>query len=227
MSYKEKQYHQAFGALALSVAMLIPTGCTEQKTQTPKEKQVGLLDPTPIKAIDKYNDAVTLSLVNVPVFNSDGTRKKDRFVLTHGLTNSSYKPVGTETFIRKAYLNNSKTPHYVKTDKNRAIYTENGFSGLFLNEYGEVEVIADKNVSDFVKEHDKPRLNAKPQDGAANIHSVEREELKPTKVDSVSVAERTDSSEVVVPIMFSSDTIITERPVNAADTIAKRREVRE
>ena len=230
MTFKEKHLHQAFGALAVSMAMLLPTGCTNQKSDddSEQEQKVGLLDPTPIKAADKFNNNVTLYLVNVPVYNKNGTPKTDHYVLTHGINNSSYRPMEAETYICKAYFNGSKTWHYVKTDKNHAIYTENGFSGLFVDKDGAVVVVKDENVPDFVKWLDVQRDAAKKQDNYNLRNSDRFVEVSPKDTATVKVESSDSTITEIMPL--PTDTTkneITTPVANSLDSLMKRQEVRE
>lgn len=229
MTFKEKHLHQAFGTLAVSMAMLLPTGCTTEQTKDNKsEQKIGLLDSTPHVVTDKYNDNVTLHLVNVPIYNKDGTPKENQSVLTRGIRNSSYSPAGDVTYICKVRLNGSETWHYVKTDKNHAIYTENGFSGLFVDKDGEAVVVKDENVPDFVKWLDVQRDAAKKQDNYNLRNSDRFVEISPKDTATVKVESSDSTITEIMPL--PTDTTkneITTPVANSLDSLMKRQEVRE
>lgn len=212
MSYKEKHLHQlgrAFKVLALSMAMLIPAGCTDKKEKDENAQPVGLLDKTPLKTNDKYGAKVTLYLVDVPIYTNSGERKKEQYVLTRGLNNSDYV-TGTKRYVRKAYFNNSPDAVFVQVDENNAVVTEKGAVGLFLGNDGKVVVVSDNNVSDFIREKDiknawqssyansaeraeKTSQTVEAEDSISNISvsdSIESDTLKVTATDTLKTAEK-------------------------------------
>jgi hypothetical protein len=82
MKYKEKHKEHLkrfLGVTTLAVSMLMPTGCSNNSNQTSKdEQQCGLLDSRPMKVHDKYGTPMVLYHVNVPIFNKNGERKKEK-----------------------------------------------------------------------------------------------------------------------------------------------------
>lgn len=221
MTYKEKHLHQAFGAMAVSLAMLVPAGCTKHKIENQTKQQVGLLNQTLIDAEDKYHNEVTLNLVHVPIYNKDGSRKTDQYVLTHGINNSSYEPVKEETYISKAYLNDSPRGFYVKIDKNRAILTEDGFSGLFVDKTGKVAIVADKNIPDFILELMQYSSSNKKRDNA-----IARNNSKAETLLSDSVKTNNDSIAAKTPVIEPDTAKTEELHINLADTLLKQQEIR-
>ena len=152
MTFKEKHFKQAFGPLLLSAMMILPTGCGKpNKNYEVEDNELGLLDPTPIEQIDNYGDKVKLSHVQIPVYNKDGERLKDQWVLTHGVANTVYVPDTSRVRLRATHLNNNPKTDYVMVDANGAILTENGGCGLFL-EGMDILVVANANLDKFVGE---------------------------------------------------------------------------
>lgn len=221
MKYKEKHMHhlrRALGAVALSAVMLIPVGCTEKKEKVDQREKQGLMDPTPIHTHDKYNSGVTLYLVNIPLYERNGARKQDQYVLTRGLGKSEYRASGLTVYTRKAFINGSKEPKYVPTDENGAVYIERetetgiekGFAGLFVGDDGEVYVVADENVSDFIKEREQQRIQAR---AAVSGNSVERV-VKATEPEEITDSIRSESvadSLNVDTIKMSADSIFNAK----------------
>ncbi|MBR1756780.1 MAG: hypothetical protein IJ738_05720 [Alphaproteobacteria bacterium] len=215
MSYKEKHIHQlhnAFGILVLSAATLIPSGCTFNKEKTQQTQEQGLLDPTPLKTNDKYNESVTLYLVDVPIYNRNGERKTDQYVLTRGLKSSEYSAESDARYIRKAYINGANEPVYVQVDANNAVVTSRKFAGLFLDDDGKVVVVADNRVSDFIKERTAQRFEAR------RLISSNQHERIPVVV---SETETTDSTKYNA----SADSIRTDTILAPIDSLLDNRHV--
>lgn len=152
MKFKEKHL------LPLMMAATVLTSCDDIKTTFSKDKHndLGLLDETPQKDADKYGTEVTLYQVDVPVYKKNGERLKNQYVLTRGLKQSSYTSVDRieNLQVKKVYLNGSNEANYVKVDARNAIYTKNGFCGLFVDYNNKAVVVADKNVAQFSGDED-------------------------------------------------------------------------
>jgi hypothetical protein len=150
MKFKEKHL------LPLALTVALTTSCSEEHKPFFKEKKsndMGLLDDQPIKDNDKYGTSVTLHQVDVPVYREDGSRITDQYVLTRG-TNSNYASMQSveNMRVKPVYLNGSSHVSFVKADDNNAIYTEEGFSGLFIDRNRHAVVVADANISEFTSE---------------------------------------------------------------------------
>lgn len=232
MKYKEKHSHQlrgAFGALALAMAMMIPAGCTNNNTKDNKKEAQGLLDSTPLKVNDKYNDAVTLYLVDVPVYDRNGERKKDQYMLTRGLQSSDYRAEGSKRYTRKAYFNNSNEAVYVQVDGNNAVWTERGFVGLFVDNDSKVVVVSDKRVSDFIKDRSVVENHHSSSMSVSERISKVRSAIEETdSVNNVSVPDSISTDTV----KMQTDTLNIKEPVDTntmlPDTIGTmRQDVRE
>lgn len=151
MTFKEKHLLP----LALTAAMTM--SCGENKVNMlnkAEDDSIGLLDERPLKDTDKYNTPVTLYQVDVPVYDVYGDRIEKCAVLTRGLRNSSYSSTQTveNMAVKEVYLNGAGKPCYVKADMNNAIYTNDGFSGLFIDFNMRAIIVADNNVSQFINE---------------------------------------------------------------------------
>lgn len=151
MTFKEKHL------VPLLLAATLTTSCSEDKRIFFKEKtpeSQGLLDERSLKENDKYNTAITLYQVDVPLYKRNGERLKEQYMLTRGLQKSKYKSSQSleEMSVKAVYINGSNEVSYVKVDNNNAIYTERGFCGLFIDYNKKAVVIADSNVSRFVAE---------------------------------------------------------------------------
>ena len=151
MTFKEKHL------VPLLLAATLTTSCYGDKKiffndKTPEGK--GLLDERPLRENDKYNTAITLYQVDVPLYKRNGERLKEQYMLTRGLQKSKYKSSQSleEMSVKAVYINGSNEVSYVKVDNNNAIYTERGFCGLFIDYNKKAVVIADSNVSRFVAE---------------------------------------------------------------------------
>ena len=229
MTFKDKHFRQAFGPLLLSALMIVPTGCTEkQRTEKIKKQQFGLLDPTPIEATDEFGSGIVLGQANVLVYDSNGQRKKDQYVLTRGLQSSAYIPDTSRTFIRKAHINNSDTPVYVRVDRNGAIFTEDGFRGLFLKS-GTVVIVSDNNV-EKLDEYKAAHLSV------ASYTAPKNETLSsPKNLLSADTVANNDSNKIVISqsvenlkrdsSVLQIDTIAEEKKTDLViDTLAKMRQ---
>ena len=161
MTYKQK--HLAMLMVA-SAALTMSTGCQKQPKEISEKEKAGLLDDTPLKAQDKYGAQVTVYLVDVPLYNKDGTRQKDAYMLTRALSKKDFANYQSSNNMRltKVCFNGSKNAVYVMTDENGAIQTTHGYVGLFADKNHAV-VVAAKHVGDFIAEtnqRDEVRHNA-------------------------------------------------------------------
>ena len=148
MTFKEKHL------LPLMMSAVMITSCGDVKSpfhNDRKKDNMGLLDERPLKDDDKYGADVVLCPVSIPVYNAEGKRLENQYVLTRGLQESSYESVmNIENMrIKQVYLNGSNQVSYVKADDNNAIYTERGFCGLFIDYNKKAVVVADKNINQF------------------------------------------------------------------------------
>lgn len=228
MTFKDKHFKQAFGPLLLSAFMAVPMGCSEgHKTEEAEKQQTGLMDSTPLRSEDKYGFGVTLHHVTIPVYDRNGERKKDQGILTRGLMETAYNPDTSRTYVRKAYVNDSSTPSYVKVDRNNAIFTDQGFCGLFLDG-SSVVVIDDANLDKFIgyktsrvpasfpfkkNENSGAPKSSSPRDSVANNDS--NTVFATHGADSINA----DSSH------YRTDTIFGRKNINlSADTVAQLRQ---
>ena len=107
MTYKQK--HLAMLMVA-SAALTMSTGCQKQPKEISEKEKAGLLDDTPLKAQDKYGAQVTVYLVDVPLYNKDGTRQKDAYMLTRALSKKDFANYqntkqNIHLEVKQAYLN--------------------------------------------------------------------------------------------------------------------------
>ena len=226
MSYKEKHINQlkhAVGAIALAASMLTLSSCNgnNNSKNVDKEQQLGLLDSRPLQVNDKYGTPVILYHVDVPVYTSKGERKKDMSILTRGLKHSAYHTTTKEQYTRKAYINKSTDPVYVKADKNGAIYTERGFAGLFLDEQGKVMIIADVNVEEYIRD-----LNQELKAENKTIKSEKNNKTNKQKEPMDTIAEALPKDTVLLTDIVLKDSIETHtgktdssQNANLADTL--------
>lgn len=150
MTYKQK--HLAM--LTVSAAMLtLATGCQKQQAPTPNKEKVGLLDDTPIQTHDKYGSKITIYLVEVPLYDQNGKRLKDTYMLTRGLQKQDFTGYssGNNMQLKAVCFNNSKDPVYVMVDENSAIKTVSGYAGLFA-ENGKAILVSEDNANTFASE---------------------------------------------------------------------------
>ena len=148
------------------------TSCGEVKNPFHNDKKkdnMGLLDDRPLKDDDKYGVNVLLYQVSIPVYTPEGKRLKNQYILTRGLQNSSYESIQKieNMSIKPVFLNGSDQVSYVKADDNNAIYTENGFCGLFIDYNKNAVIVADKNINQFTTDLGLKRLN-KPVNNEQN-----------------------------------------------------------
>lgn len=151
MTFKEKHL------VALTLGTCLLMGCSENKkafNDEYKYDSMGLLDERPMKDCDRYNSKIVIHHVNIPVYNSEGQRIEDQYVLTRGLEKSDYKSrqKPEEMKVKAVHINGNPKVCYVKADANNAIYTERGFCGLFIDKNQNAIVIADDNIQTFVDE---------------------------------------------------------------------------
>ena len=206
MNYKEKHAHHLHRALkvtALVMAAMLPLACAEKKEQETQTQEYGLLDKSPLKSHDKYNAEVVLYSVDVPVYNCNGERRRDQYVLTHGLKKSIYHSKNAERYVRKAYLNGAKEATYVKVDDNYAVETKQGFVGLFLDENSNVVVVSDKHVNDFIKERAAQKFESRQKNFAYQNGKDSR--MTTIDEDSIQYSEAADSINDV--ILMPADTL--------------------
>lgn len=200
MKYKEKHAHHlrhALGAVALSLAMLVPTGCTEKKENSVEPEKQGLLDSTPIRTIDKYNADITLYLAEIPLYERNGERKQDQYILTRGLKKSEYIPAEEERYIRKAFINGSKEPVYVQACADGAVPTKDGtFVGLFLDENGKMLVVADKSIPEFIEEQNEKKYERHHAQSSYASEHVAKLQQRIEKRDSADLVIARDSTVV-------------------------------
>lgn len=230
MTFKDKHFKQAFGPLALAALMLVPTGCSEKKKiEEINKQQYGLLNPKPLDATDEFGSAVVLGQVNVLVYDANGNRKKDQYILTHGLQSSAYVPDTSRTFIREVRINNSATPVYVRVDRNGAIFTKEGFRGLFEKD-SKVVIASDGNVKK-IDGHKTAQLSAVPYTPKRNEVPDLSAEVLPTdtvagsEIDTISVPQAVDSLNRDSSSL-QIDTVANRKRTNsaAADTLIKIRQ---
>ena len=176
MTFKEKHLLP----LMMSAVMITSCGDVKNPFHGDKEKDnMGLLDDRPQKDNDKYGTKVLLYQVNVPVYNADGERLENQYILTRGLQKSSYESASEIKNMRTkpVYLNGSDAVCYVKVDSNNAIYTEQGFCGLFIDYNKKAVVIADENIGKFV--------SLPKNKGLSKQKSVENKTIRPHSEDKV------------------------------------------
>ncbi len=201
MTFKEKHFKQAFGPILLATMMLLPTGCSKAfKGNSNDSKSGGLLDPTPVEVKDYYGTNVTLSQVDIPVFDGEGNRLKDRWVVTHGVSNSGYDADMSVSTLRRVYLNDGDEPSYVQVDANNAIMSKNGGCGLFLEGH-KIIIVSDANLDKYT--------------GKRAVRLV-LPQNKPAKKPIVMKTEETPAPESVAPVdsVAAKDTVI-----NKTDTL--------
>ena len=191
MTFKEKHFKQAFGPLLLSAMMVLPTGCGKpNKEYEVDDKNMGLLDPTPVELTDNYGDKVKLSHVQIPVYNKDGERLKDQWVLTRGVADTDYVPDTSKVRFRATHLNNNPKADYVMVDANGAILTDNGGCGLFL-EGKVIFIVANANLDKYIGERTVQmvqsynRTQKNKQSTAADTVAVkpEHKEINPAETE--------------------------------------------
>ena len=219
MTYKQK--HLAMLMVA-SAALTMTTGCQKQPQEQQSKEKAGLLDDTPLKMHDKYGTMVTLYLVDVPLYNKDGTRQKDAYMLTRALSEEDFANYqsGNNLRLAKVCFNNSKDAVYVMADENGAIQTMRGYAGLFADK-NQAVIVAAQNVGEFVSEinqHEEARRNAMRAQREASTISDELPK-KEFRTDSTFMTPDTisweDSLKVVKAHPLTQDTI---QPT-AVDTI--------
>ncbi len=153
MTFKEKHFKQAFGSVMFATMMMLPTGCGKAYKGNYKENvREGLLDPTPVETKDYYGAKVTLSQVDIPIYDGEGHRLKDRWVTTRGVVESEYKEDTSQLKTRRAYLNDNTEECYVQVDANNAILAKDGACGLFLDGYN-VVVVGNENLNKHIGKH--------------------------------------------------------------------------
>ena len=191
MTFKEKHL------VPLLLAATLTTSCSEDKKIFFKDKTPegqGLLDERPLKENDKYNAAITLYQVNVPLYNRNGERLRGQYILTRGLQKSEYKSSQSleEMAVKAVYINGSSDIHYVKVDNNNAIYTERGFCGLFADYNKRAVVIADNNVSQFISE-----LNVKSITTSSRVETRRNDNRQSVDIADIEKSDIIGSSEEV------------------------------
>lgn len=200
MTFKEKHFRQAFGPLMFSALMLLPTSCGRIfKGYSPDEQSGGLLDPTPVEVKDYYGTEVALSQVDIPVYDENGNRLQNRWVLTRGLPDTRYQASTSMYDLRRVRLNGSDEECYVRVDKNNAILTAKGGCGLFEN-YGNVIVISDANLDKY--------LNGRQEKILKNTAKLSK------KVEAKQAEKTVETSEPQ-----PTDSIVSDTIVNAPDTL--------
>ena len=201
MTFKEKHFKQAFGPILLATMMLLPSGCGKVfKGNSDAGRGEGLLDPTPVEVKDYYGTNVALSQVDIPVFDGEGNRLKDRWVVTHGLANSGYEADMSVSTLRRVYLNDGDEPSYVQVDANNAIMSENGGCGLFLDGH-KIVVVSDVNLNKYI---------------GKRTAKLVLPQSRPARKPMVLKKEETPAPEITAPTdsVAAKDTI-----VNKADTL--------
>ena len=131
MTFKEKHLIP----LMMVSALTLSCGNNKSTENEKNDNASGLLDERLIHDHDKYGDDVTLGQVKIPLYKKNGERENECFILTRGLNKSEYLSSQElpKMSIKPVYLNGSKKLSYVKADANNAIYTDSGFSGLFID----------------------------------------------------------------------------------------------
>lgn len=151
MTYKEKHLKKAFGPILLSALMILPTGCGKiNKSYDSAEDSGGLLDPTPIEQNDEYGKKVKLSHVQIPVYNQDGDRLPNQWVLTRGIAETNYIPDMSKISLSEVSINNNPHTSYVRVDANEAVLTDdNKGCGLFVK-YSKIVVVGNESLDDYI-----------------------------------------------------------------------------
>lgn len=229
MTFKDKHFKQAFGPLLLSALMLVPTGCRDKSKDDFNDKQqIGLLDPKPLNTEDRYGTGVMLYHVTIPVYNSKGEAKPNQGVLTRGLQSSSYIPDTSRTFVRKAFVNNSNSPVYVKIDRNNAVFTDRGFCGLFWDG-SSVVVVDDSNIAKFIGDKTVPfsaSYSAKKVEHspAATKNSEVIDSVEISDLDAIFLPHAADSLDTDSS-SFKTDTVMNRKNTDLiTDTISQKRQ---
>jgi len=153
MTFKEKHLIPLMMVSALTLSCGNNKGTEKEKN----ENTSGLLDERLMQDHDKYGNDVTLGQVKIPVYKKNGERDNECFILTRGSNKSEYASSQelSKMAVKPVYLNGSKKLSYVKADVNNAIYTDNGFSGLFIDTDNNAVVVADVNITRFVDDMNK------------------------------------------------------------------------
>lgn len=189
MTFKEKHFKQAFGSVMFATMMMLPTGCGKAyKGNYEDGAREGLLDPTPMETKDYYGAKVTLSQVDIPIYDGDGNRLKDRWVTTRGVVGSKYEEDVSLLKTRRAYLNDNTEECYVQVDANNAILAKDGACGLFLDGY-DVVVVGNESLNKHIGKH--PAKLVLPKVKTAKKTLPEKTTAKWVKEDILS----TDSAE--------------------------------
>ncbi len=192
MTFKEKHFKQAFGPFMLAALMMLPAGCGKAgKWTNSGDDGMGLLSPNPVDTVDKYGVNVSLRHVQIPVYDKDGNRLKDRWILTYGLPNTQYSPDVSKSTIQEVCLNKNPKTCFVRIDRNNAVLTDFGGCGLFV-ENSKVVIVSDARIDDFVGE-----LNVK----------VSRSQVHPAKVNHAEKAENEPQNNVVEADSLKVDTL--------------------
>lgn len=185
MNFKEKHFRQAFGPLLFSALMVLPTGCGKtNKNYEVVENNMGLLDPNPTGRVDNYGEEVKLSHVQIPVYDDDGQRLKDQWVLTYGIADTEYIPDISRTRFKSVHLNGSPERCNVMVDRNGAVLTEEGSCGLFV-EGSKVLIVGNNNLDKFIGERTVKVVqdNTKPQKNKQTV-SKDTTDIKPVDTDA-------------------------------------------
>ena len=221
MTFKEKHL------LPLALTAALTMSCGENKNPFYKDKDIdskGLLDEKPQKDMDKYNTAVTLYQVDVPVYDAEGNRLENYAVLTRGLKNSTYvSPQTVENMrVKEVYLNGDQKTWYVKADTNNAIYTKDGFSGLFIDYNSRAVIVADNNVEQFVNDLGANKIMQRLRAERRHVNDSARENIVAGVTKSVAPKDTIPSDSLRVGVeMNHQDTVKSDSvptSVSAKDT---------
>lgn len=151
MTFKEKHL------IPLMMVSALTLSCGNNTEKEKNDNALGLLDERLMRDHDKYGNDVTLAQVKIPLYKKNGERDNECYVLARGLNKSEYLSSQKlpKLTIKPVYLNGSKKLSYVKADGNNAIYTDNGFSGLFIDTDNNAVVVADVNITRFIDDMNK------------------------------------------------------------------------